>query len=97
MLVMAMCKVGKVFHVGDGNVQSWYGVCILTGSALGMRMYQARPNGAFIKDISVTGRRGNYTVEIIPYLCGNTFELISLEGSQVCQRLTLHGGQTNKT
>ena len=92
MLVMAMCQVGKVFDAGDGNVQSWHGVYILTGSALGMRMLQARPNGAFIKDISVTGKLGNYTVEIIPYLCGNTFKLISLEASQVCQRLTLHGG-----
>ena len=26
MLVIAMCQVGKVFDVGDGNVQSWQGV-----------------------------------------------------------------------
>ena len=26
MLVKAMCQVGKVFDVGDGNVPSWQGV-----------------------------------------------------------------------
>ena len=26
MLAMAMCQVGKVFDVGDGNVPGWQGV-----------------------------------------------------------------------
>lgn len=53
-----------------------------------MRMHQSRPNSAFIKDIDVTGSPGNYTVEIIPYLCGHAFELISVEASQVCPSFT---------
>ena len=48
-----------------------------------MRVPQARLNGAFIRKVDVTGSSGDYSVEIDPYLCGNTFELISVPLSSV--------------
>ncbi|XP_076438595.1 fibrocystin-L-like [Babylonia areolata] len=48
-----------------------------------MRMPQARPNGAFLRTVTVTGSSGDYTVTLDPYLCGNTFPLMSLQGASV--------------
>lgn len=44
-------------------------------------MNQMRPNGAFIKDVQVTGSANNYSVTLVPYLCGHDLELFALAGS----------------